>query len=54
MTRGTWEAEKQGVDACFFGRPPMSTSLMYHAFGAKTYDYVKTEYREGAIHFHLR
>jgi transposase len=32
----------------------MSTSLIYHAFGAKTYDYVKTEYREGCIHFHLR
>ena len=31
----------------------MSTSLMYHAFGAKTYDYVKTEYRDGAIHFHV-
>ena len=31
----------------------MSTSLMYHAFGAKTYDYVKTEYRDGAIYFHL-
>ena len=31
----------------------MSTSLMYHAFGAKTYDYIKTEYRDGAIHFYV-
>jgi len=32
----------------------MSTSLVYHAFGAKTYDYVRTEYREGTVYFHLR
>jgi len=32
----------------------MSTSLLYHAFGARTYDYLKTEYRSGAIHFHLQ
>ncbi len=32
----------------------MSTSLMYHAFGATTYDYLKTEYKQGAIYFHLR
>lgn len=31
----------------------MSTSLMYHAFGATTYDYFKTEYSHGAIYFHL-
>ncbi len=32
----------------------MSTSLMYHAFGARTYDYLKTEYKEGSIYFYLR
>jgi transposase len=32
----------------------MSTSLLYHAFGATTYDYQKTEYHGGAIYFHLR
>src|SRR4051812_34630356 len=26
----------------------MSTSLLYHAFGIRGYDYVKTDYREGA------
>jgi len=31
----------------------MSTSLIYHAFGAKTYDYRSTEYKEGAIWLHL-
>jgi transposase len=31
----------------------MSTSLVYHAFGATTYDYQKTEYREGAVFIHL-
>jgi len=32
----------------------MSTSLMYHAFGARTYVYLKTEYKEGSIYFHLK
>ena len=32
---------------------PMSTSLIYHAFGAKTYQYVKTEYDGGSITLHL-
>jgi transposase len=31
----------------------MSTSLVYHAFGATTYRYLKTDYREGAIFIHL-
>ena len=31
----------------------MSTSLIYHAFGARTYQYQKTEYRDGALYFHL-
>ena len=31
----------------------MSISLLYHAFGARTYRYLKTEYRDGAIYFHL-
>jgi len=26
----------------------MSTSLMYHAFGAQTHDHLATQYREGA------
>ena len=29
----------------------MSTSLLYHAFGIRGYDYVKTEYREGSVVF---
>jgi len=31
----------------------MSTSMMYHAFGARSYRYSKTEYRGGALYFHL-
>ena len=29
----------------------MSTSLLYHAFGLRGYDYVKTEYTEGRVVF---
>ncbi len=29
----------------------MSTSLLYHAFGIRGYDYVKTDYREGRVVF---
>ena len=29
----------------------MSTSLLYHAFGIRGYDYVKTDYREGGVIF---
>jgi transposase len=32
----------------------MSTSLLYHAFGLRGYDYVKTEYREGSVVFTIR
>lgn len=32
----------------------MSTSLLYHAFGLKKYDYVSTEYEGGQIKFNLR
>jgi transposase len=32
----------------------MSTSLLYHAFGLRGYDYVKTDYHEGGVLFHLR
>lgn len=32
---------------------PMSTSLMYHAFGATKHNYLSTEYRGGAIYFHI-
>jgi transposase len=32
----------------------MSTSLLYHAFGLRGYDYVKTEYQEGGVCFTLR
>jgi transposase len=32
----------------------MSTSLLYHAFGLRGYDYVKTEYREGGVVFTIR
>jgi transposase len=31
----------------------MSTSLLYHAFGLRGYDYVKTEYEDGRVIFHL-
>jgi transposase len=31
----------------------MSTSLLYHAFGVRDYRYVKTEYVEGEVIFHL-
>ncbi len=31
----------------------MSTSLMYHAFGARNYKYLRTEYRSGCIYFHI-
>lgn len=29
----------------------MSTSLLYHAFGIRGYDYRKTDYRDGAVYF---
>jgi transposase len=32
----------------------MSTSLLYHGFGVRGYEYVRTEYREGQIHFTIR
>jgi len=32
----------------------MSTSLLYHAFGLRGYDYVKTDYQEGGVTFTLR
>jgi hypothetical protein len=33
----------------------MSQSLLYHAFGVREgYEYVKTEYVEGRVEFHLR
>ena len=32
----------------------MSTSLLYHAFGARTYRLVRSEYRGGGVRFHLR
>jgi transposase len=32
----------------------MSTSLLYHAFGLRGYDYVKTDYQEDAVIFTLR
>ena len=31
----------------------MSTSLIYHAFGAVGYQYLKTEYGEGIVRFHI-
>jgi len=31
----------------------MSTSLLYHGFGIHDYKYLKTEYRKGAIFFHI-
>ena len=32
----------------------MSTSLLYHAFGVRDQDYIKTEYRDGAVVFHIK
>lgn len=32
----------------------MSTSLLYHAWGVRGYTYSSTEYREGAVIFHIR
>lgn len=32
----------------------MSTSLLYHGFGIRGYEYVKTEYVDGSIVFHIR
>ena len=31
----------------------MSTSLVYHAFGVRTYDYRRTEYKDGAVYSRL-
>ena len=31
----------------------MSTSLVYHGFGAVGYTYLKSEYRNGKIYFHI-
>ena len=31
----------------------MSTSLLYHAFGAKSYRYLRTEYSEGDVFFYM-
>jgi len=31
----------------------MSTSLIYHAFGADGYQYLKTEYQKGALYLHI-
>ena len=31
----------------------MSTSILYHGFGVRQYRYLKTEYREGALIFHM-
>lgn len=31
----------------------MSTSLLYHAFCVRTYDHVRTEFRDGAVYEHL-
>jgi transposase len=35
-------------------RTNMSTSLLYHAFGLKGYEYVRTAYVQGQIHFTIR
>ena len=32
----------------------MSTSLLYHGFGIIGYDYVRTDYQDGHIHFTIR
>ena len=30
----------------------MSTSLLYHAFGIRGYDYLRTDYQDGQVHLH--
>ena len=32
----------------------MSTSLLYHAYGLKGYQYVRTTYLQGQVHFTIR
>lgn len=32
----------------------MSSSLLYHAFGLTDQQYLKTEYKEGTVFFHIR
>lgn len=32
----------------------MSNSLLYHGFGLRDMEYLKTEYKEGTITFHVR
>jgi hypothetical protein len=32
----------------------MSTSLLYHGFGIRGYEYVRTEYRAGEVTFTIR
>ena len=32
----------------------MSTSLLYHAFGLTDQEYLKTEYKEGTVIFHIK
>jgi len=32
----------------------MSTSLLYHGFGVRDQDYLKTEYRSGTVVFHIK
>lgn len=32
----------------------MSNSLLYHGFGMTDVDYLKTEYKGGAIYFHVK
>jgi len=32
----------------------MSTSMLYHAWGLRGYDHVRTEYQEGKVFFYAR
>ena len=32
----------------------MSTSLLFHAFGLTDQEYLKTEYKNGAVYFHIQ
>jgi transposase len=32
----------------------MSTSLLYHGFGLKHQEYLKTEYKAGHVYFHIK
>ena len=43
-----------GVTRLQKGKPSMSTSLLYHAFGVRGYQHVCTDFRQGQVEFTVR